>query len=373
MPCWMSGDVYGPRLVLSLSILVWSILVASLAWVPGVGGFAPIRLGFGLAQAAAFPNVSKITRSWFPLSVRTTVQGIVASLSGRAGGACAPLIVGTLLMACLGFSWRGAMLAISTLGIALAVAFWLLFRNSPAEHPWCNSAERQLIDDSPTGSKPPTGRPRFYLSTANIVTVTGLLIYSIGSTFVDQLFVNWVPQFLEEGKGLSKAQTGMYASLPLLGGALGGAFGGMLNDWMIRRTGSRRWSRTTVAMSGKLVAAGLLALAVTLPDGRAVAILLLACKFFTDWGNATIWGATTDVSGRAVGTIFGVFNAAGAAAGFAANPLIGELKQGYGWEPAFFMLAGVFVFSGISWLLINSDCRLLAEDQVQRRQAVSVD
>jgi MFS family permease len=152
----------------------------------------------------------------------------------------------------------------------------------------------------------------------------------------------------------------------LIGGALGGAFGGMLNDWLIHQTGSRRWSRTSVALVGKVVAAGLLAFAVTLPDGRTAALLLFTCKFFTDWGNATIWGAITDVSGRAAGTIFGIINGAGAAAGFAANPLIGQWKGDFGWEGAFFALSGVFFFSGLCWLFVNSDCRLLAEDHVGR-------
>ena len=52
---------------------------------------------FGLSQAGTYPNLGKVTRSWFPLTIRTTVQGAVASLSGRAGGACASLVVATLL------------------------------------------------------------------------------------------------------------------------------------------------------------------------------------------------------------------------------------------------------------------------------------
>src|SRR5947208_113646 len=84
---------------------------------------------FALAQAGCYPVLSKVTRSWFPVSVRTTVQGLVASLSGRAGGACASLLVATLLMGALGLSWRHSLLVLSAGGLLLGVLFWLLFRN----------------------------------------------------------------------------------------------------------------------------------------------------------------------------------------------------------------------------------------------------
>jgi nitrate/nitrite transporter NarK len=394
VPGGLAGDVWGPRAVLSLSILLWSITLAALAWMPGVAGFTGVRLAFGLTQAPAYPNLSKVTRSWFPLSVRTTVQGMVASLSGRAGGACAPLLVATFLMAGLGLGWRGVMVVIAAAGLLLALAFWLLFRNSPAEHPWTNEAEQSLIDDKPVAPlspskagldelppsraedaiqttrpanpappvRPTPDRPRFDFSGANLATLTALLLYAFASTFVDQLFVNWVPQFLVESKGMSQASMGFFASLPLWGGAIGGAVGGMLNDAMIRWTGSRRWSRGSVAFTGKLLSAILLTLAVQMADGAAVALMLFACKFFGDWSNATVWGAITDVGGRAAGTVFGVINMAGAIAGFAANPLIGHLKQDHGWELTFDVLAAVFLLAGVMWLFINSDRRLLREE-----------
>ena len=44
-----------------------------------------------------------------------------------------------------------------------------------------------------------------------------------------------------------------------------------------------------------------------------------------------------------------------------ANPLIGRLKQDYGWDALFFVLAGVFLAAALAWLLIDSDRRLVTE------------
>src|SRR5262249_28834849 len=50
VPGGLAGDLYGPRAVLTTSILIWSGTVAALAWVASAAAFTPVRLSFGLAQ-----------------------------------------------------------------------------------------------------------------------------------------------------------------------------------------------------------------------------------------------------------------------------------------------------------------------------------
>jgi sugar phosphate permease len=359
VPGGLAGDLCGPRVVLSLLILLWSACVAWLAAGHGFLHLAGIRAAFGLAQAGAYPCLSQVTRRWFPLDVRTTVQGLVASLSGRAGGACASLIVATLLMGMLGLSWRAALLVLAAGGIVLAVFFWLGFRNSPHEHPWSNQAEADLIGGVAAAES--VERPRVHLEPAHTVTLAGLTAYSFASTFADQLYVFWIPQFLEEYKGLTKAQMGVFAMLPLLGGALGGAVGGGLNDLAIRLTGDRRLGRSAVAFTGKLLAAVLIALSLLVNDGRWVMVVLFACKFFCDWSLSTVWGAITDIGGPVAGTLFGTLNAVGAAAAFLAGPVMGWLKQTHGFDTLFLTVAGMYVLAALCWLAIDSRCRLWRE------------
>ena len=90
----LAGDLFGPRLVIPVAAVIWSLIVAAPGLFTGFSQLYAVRLGFGAAQASAYPNLGKITKSWFPLSIRTSVQGAVASFSGRAGAACAPLIRG---------------------------------------------------------------------------------------------------------------------------------------------------------------------------------------------------------------------------------------------------------------------------------------
>jgi hypothetical protein len=154
---------------------------------------------------------------------------------------------------------------------------------------------------------------------------------------------------------------GLFAGLPLLGGALGGAFGGYLNDLLIRVTGRRRWSRSGVAATGKFLAGVLVFASVNVDDGRWVMAVLLACKFFGDWSLSTVWGTITDISGPASGTVFGVLNTVGSLAGFAAGPLLGDLKQSHGWDGPFYVVGGLFVLCSVCWLFIDCTRSLVVE------------
>ena len=87
IPSGLLGDLFGPGVVLTTIILLWSGLVAATPVATGFKSFVAVRLAFRVAQAGTYPNLGKVPRNRFPLSIRTTVQGMVASLAGRSGGA----------------------------------------------------------------------------------------------------------------------------------------------------------------------------------------------------------------------------------------------------------------------------------------------
>ncbi|MCA9095601.1 MAG: MFS transporter, partial [Planctomycetaceae bacterium] len=87
IPGGMLGDWFGPRTVLTLMILFWSGGMAGMVFARNLIGMIFFRLLFGLGQAGCYPNLSKITKAWFPPDVRSAIQGWVASFSGRMGGA----------------------------------------------------------------------------------------------------------------------------------------------------------------------------------------------------------------------------------------------------------------------------------------------
>jgi ACS family glucarate transporter-like MFS transporter len=369
IPGGMAGDRFGPRAVLGAMMLAWSLASVAVAW---AGGFWPVvgaRAAFGLAQAGAYPVLSKMSRTWFPPASRTALQGIMTAM-GRIGAACAPPIIATYLLARFGLSWQTALLVISVPGIVLAGLWWLAVRDSPRAHPWTNWAERKMLDhDVP----PPAShdespdrlnmarRPAMQLTGASLFSLAMLLLYAFTSTFQDQFYVFWLPSFLREGKHLDNTTMGLFAPLPFLGGAVGGMFGGALNDALIRRWGNRRWSRSLVGFTGKSMAAVLVLASLAVEDGRWAMVVLLTARIFGDWSLPTQWGAVTDMSGRAAGTVFGLVNMVGVIGGVAAGPVFGILKEAYDWDGQFFGVAAMCALAATCWLFIDCTRRLVTD------------
>jgi sugar phosphate permease len=327
---------------------------------------------FGLAQAGGYPIISKMTRTWFPFSIRTSMQGIIAAM-GRIGGACSSFIIASLLLGMLGLSWQTALWLLAAPGVILAIAFWAVVRDSPRQHPWSNEAERALIEagasapaagapaaGAPAAGQPAPGQPAaLRLDAGSTFSLGMLLLYAFASTFQDQLYVLWIPSFLVEARGMDAREMGLFTPLPLIGGAIGGILGGILNDTLIRAWGNRKWARRVVAFTGKLIAACLIVVSFQVEDGRLAMVVLLVARVFGDWSLPTQWGATTDMGGRAVATLFGLVNTVGALGGFAAGPILGYLKQHYGWEGLFHGVALMCLVAALTWLFIDCTRRLV--------------
>lgn len=360
VPLGIAADALGVHLVLTGMIVVWSLGLGMHAWATTTTGLWYARGLLGAGQSAVYAALNRISRQWFAPSVRTTMQGFVAITAGRIGGFSANLLFGSLLLGVFELPWRTAVYLFAGLGLAHAAVFFVMFRNTPREHPRVNEAEARLIagDDAPAPTSPaPRMTVRQMLArltprgVANLVAVN---VQTILSTFADNIYSNWIPLFLWEVHRLDDKERGVLSALPLLGGAAAGVLGGLLNDWFIRRTGNRRWSRSGVAMAGKGMAALLLFIGLAWYDRPYVfCAFLLFVKLFGDWSLATTWGVVTDIGGRATATVFAFNNAVAGVALVGAPAMFGYLAKEYGWYSVFVTVGVTYALCALSWLAIN--------------------
>jgi sugar phosphate permease len=377
IPSGIVIDRFGPHVFLSVSIVAWSLAIAALGRTSSLPMLGFWRLVFGLAQAGCYPALSKITRTWFPLARRTMLQGWIATTSGRAGGALSPIILGTVLMGGCGLSWQTSLGVLGLVGVVYGLVFWRSFRNTPEEHPKVNLAERKLIAAGSEASKtqgPATLPARRAWRNRSLRFFVLQQFLDAGS---DVAFVSLIGTYFLRARGFDIAKTGWLASLPLLGGALGGIVGGWLNDRLIAATGSRRWSRSGVGFVGKVVGCAMLFLVTRQTGGVAAACVLMAAKFFSDWSQPTVWGTCTDLGGRYSATVFSIINTAGTLGGVV-MPIVfggvldwfttranvgGRLVATTDWGPLFTLLAAMYLGSGLCWLMIDCTRRLDVDDE----------
>lgn len=374
IPLGMLTDFFGVRWMLTGMILVWTVALALHAVAPTRDWMIGARALLGAGQSAVFAAIARITRAWFPTSTRSTVQGVVGVFAGRAGGMCSNLLFAVLLIGVLGLDWRTATYIFAANGFLLAIAFFAIYRNSPVEHPAVNEAEAVLIADGDKLAAQRAAEPiRFRDLFRNarpraLLNLFALNIQTILSTIADNIYSNWIPLFLVQVHLLNYKKMGIMSFLPLLGGALGGAVGGWLNDYSIRMTGNPRWARTTVALVGKGLAAAFLfgGLFFAYDNPYVFCSILLFVKFFGDWSLSTTWATVTDIGGRASATVFAFNNGIASLGSLVAPMMFGYVAQYYGWRVVFLIAASTYVACALSWLLVNCTIPLMTDDDAAK-------
>lgn len=374
-PLAIVADACGVHFVLTGLMIIWMSGLALMAWSPSAIWMWYAQALLGAGQSAVYACVSRIASIWFPPSIRTTLQGLVGILAGRLGALSSSLIFTTLLLGVWGLNWRTALWIQVAAGAALLISFATLFRNSPRQHPRVNRAETLLIEEAdPSRADSQTHalervtvrRMLRTVSTRSFINLMFLSVQSLLSTFADNIFSNWIPLFLAQVHHLEFKQMGIYAALPLLGGAVAGLVGGGLNDYLIAATGNRRWSRVAVAVAGKSIAAGLLLFALNSYDQPYVfCIYLFFVKLFSDCSLTTAWGVVTDIGGRATASVFALNNSIAGIGQIAAPFILGYVSGQYGWRAVFVTVAVAYILCAGSWLFINCTIPVLGEPAVE--------
>ncbi len=371
VPAGLVCDFAGSRILLTSLIALWSLALTGFAFTGNMPALSGLRLLFGGAQAGAYPILAKVSRVWFPPGSRTMLQGLVATTSGRLGGAASPIIMATLLMGVCGLTWRGAIIAMSALGILFSIALALHFRETPEADERVNDGERNLIqpDASRNSAAPPFVASLPWRKALQNVSLLMLSVQQALAAGADVIYVSLMGSFFLDRYGVKLASAGLLASLPLIGGALGGFAGGWLNDVAQRRLG-KRWGRPAVGFSGPLVAGVLMLLIIRQPSALAAGLGLFIVKFFVDWNQPTVWGAASDLGGRFTGTIFAIVNTAGTITSILCpllfglildyhtaeiNASTGAIVKQINYGPLFLTIAAIYAASSLTWLFV--DCR----------------
>ncbi len=373
-PLGVLADVLGVHLVLTALILVWCGGIGLMAWAPSVKWLWISRATVGAGQSAVYACLNRVARMWYPPAIRTTLQGSVGVLAGRLGALSSSIVFTTLLLGVWGLDWRTAVWILVAVGIGTLLLFGIVFRNSPREHRGVNEAEAALIE----GGEPLVGPSRDgkalgamallrTMTPRSFMNLMWLSLQNVLSTFADNIYSNWIPLFLSQVHGLKFAQMGLYSAMPLLGGALAGVTGGMLNDYLIARTGNRRWSRAGVAMVGKGLAAVLMFLALLDYDRPYVFCLyLFFVKLFGDWSLTTSLGVVSDIGGKATASVFAFSNTVAGIAIITAPMVFGYVADHYGWRPVFVIVGVTYALCALSWLVIDCTVLVLGEAEAKR-------
>jgi MFS transporter, ACS family, glucarate transporter len=357
IPIGSLADRYGPRLILTLSIIAWSLCTAATSLATGAVALLAVRLCLGVCEAGAYPAAAGLVRKWASASERGRLSSIVA-FGGRIGGAVAPILTAWAAVRLLGHGsddkeWRAVFLLYGLLGLFAAAAFWLVVRDTPAAHPWANEAEAARVP--PTGPNPISATP---WPQRLLALATSANMWLFGAT---QFFVNvgWIflitnlPGYLRDRFGAELEDIGLMQTVPLVASCVGMALGGLFTDLMYRRLGPR-WGRSVPIAVVMVLCAVTYLVATLLPTAWTVIGALAVMAFLVDMAIPCVWAFSQDVGGRHVGAALGWGNMWGNL-GAAVSPIVLHLvRKESGWDVVFVVCAVSFVLAGLCGVNLNA-------------------
>ena len=354
MPGGFMGDRLGPRRVLLRIVVWWSCFTCATGFVMNRFALMTTQFMFGAGEAGCFPNLTRAFHTWLPNKERVRAQGIMW-LSARWGGAFTPPLV-VWIVSLVG--WRHAFPIFGVLGFVWAIAFYLWFRDDPAQNPNVNKAELALLrhEGSGTGAHAKISWKRLLSSRSVWMLCWQYFFLSYGWYFN----ITWLPKFLREGRHLDLAHSAWLGVLPLFFGGIGNIVGVFLGAKLAKITGSVPRSRRYVAYAGFLGASVFLVLNTRMANPVFSVLAIAMASFCNDLVMPGSWGTAMDVGGVYCGTLSGAMIMWGNFAGFLAPVVTGYiLEWGHkNWDLTFYVSASIYLMGIVCWMFLDSNEKL---------------
>jgi ACS family glucarate transporter-like MFS transporter len=364
LPGGWAGDRYGPRKVLTVAILWYSVFLAAMALVPSLPAshwigmawsFAIVQLLIGAGEAFSPANSAKIVGLWMNssklgLGISFTTLGI------GAGGALTPMFIAWTMQR---WGWRTSFWLCGIIGCFVAFAWGAYVTNRPEDHPHVNSAELALLHPQAQRDR---GRGLGNMSTASLQwrtlfsrgSVWCLLLSYMCRAYTLYFFNTVFFVYLVRARGFTVMRSGFWSALPYLFILLLSPIGGWFTDSAAGKFGRRRGRQTAV-----WVGMGFSAMLVFLgchTGNNVLAILIVASAAgFNMFGNIAWWATCIDILPSHAGSLSGLMNMCGGIGGSLAPVLTMYLASAFGWTWALDLIALLSLVSGALWFFVNAD------------------
>jgi MFS family permease len=324
---WVT-DRFDPKSVYAAGFLLWSLATLAMGLTSGFAVFFGLRLLLGIGESVIYPASARLIVLNFAEERRGFVNGLIDAGS-KAGPALSTLLGGLVVAR---YGWRALFLA-----LAIASQVWLVC--------WLIGVRARKVSPGAAADRAATPRLRDLLRRRE-VWGTSLGMACLG--FVWSFLVSWLPAYLQEARGYSKASMALLGSLPFWAMGLSSVTSGWVSDRWIAAGGSPTRVRKTFVIAGFVLCAAFLYPASLAKDpGVCVALLIAAC-IALGFYSSNVWAITQTLAGpHAAGQWTGVQNAIGNLGAVVAPALAGWLVQATGTYHAAFAVASLMPLLGV--------------------------
>jgi MFS family permease len=276
-------DRYDVKWVYAIGFLVWSVATAAMGVLSGFWVFFALRLLLGIGESVAYPATSRLLAANYAEEQRGFANALIDA--GTKIGPALSTLLGGLVVAHYG--WRALFLFVG-IGSLLWLIPWL----------WLVPSEKRTAKESGIATPPrESGVAWPVLLMRREVWVTSLGMFCLGYAWY--FLVSWLPAYLVEERGFSKEDMAVFGSLPFWAMAVTSLLGGWCSDRWIRGGGTPTRVRKTFLITGFLLCALFMVVAVRATEaGRCVAFLTAACAALGFY-SSNVWAVTQTLAGTA--------------------------------------------------------------------------
>ena len=332
IPSGWFADRFGPRIVLSALVAMWSLFTFLTGTVSHLGWLLVVRFLFGVAESGAFPGSARAFYNWLPAGERGIANGILFSGAMIGGGISFPICAWLIG----GFGWRWAFFLLALPGFLWATLWLVFFRDYPRQ--------RAALEQTQGGAAMTFGQ--VFRSGPMALAMTQ---YFVGN-FTFYIGVTWMLPYLTEHFKLSSAEAANYAVAPLLAGAVANWTAGFIVD-SLYRSGHRDWSRRLPAICGFLLAAAGI-YSVSLAGSPLAAVIGFAVAIGgVELTISPSWAYCMDIGGKNSGGVGGAMNMVGNFGGFVSSNAFPFLNRLTGTSSTYFYTAALLNLVGLAcWI-----------------------
>ncbi len=337
-------DRIGVKWLMRVGTIIWSLACFMTALVSGFGLIIVSRILLGVGESPTFPGASKATGYWFPVKERgvaTSAFDSAAKLASAIGLPVVALIVSA-------YGWRAGFWTTGILSLLYAGAYWLFYRD-PSESRVISDAEREYIREGGAqqeGATPTnTGAGIGFLLRQK--KVWALILGFTAYNYAFNLFLVWLPPYLQNQLHASVLKSGTYLIIPWLVAAITDFFiGGFLVDALIRRGNNPTRVRKVLFTIGMLLGVAAIGAAFTTDVNVAVTWLTISLGGLA-FAAPIAWSIPSLIAPKGtVGTVGGLMNFLGNLAGIIGPIAAGIIADRIGFATNF-LITGVILIIGL--------------------------
>jgi len=349
------ADRFGPRRVLAGGVMWWGIFTALTAMVPAnIAGaifvFVAVRFLLGAGEAVIYPSANQFIARWIPASERGIANGWIFAGVG-AGAGLTPVII-TYVM--IHYGWRASFWVCSIIGFAAGAVWFVMARDTPAEHASVSASELAFIRSGLTQAEPKNDAKPFVpwshvLQSKEVWAVT-LSYFCYG--YVAWIFFSWFYRYLSKVRGLDLKASALYTMAPPVAMMVGSLLGGALNDRLSKRLGPRI-GRCGPAIFAMAVAGIFIAFGSQVQSARLASVVLAGGAGALYLSQSSFWSVTADIAGASSGSVSGFMNMGNQIGAALTASLTPWIAARFGWTTSFLVAAGLCVVGAMCWLVVD--------------------